>query len=72
VCHAPFTKMGFGCQRDLVTAETFLKEHYRKMPRTLLRYAIEKLPELKRQRFLKGKMFTILIDFDKQYAKIIC
>jgi len=43
-------------KRDLVTIETFLKEHYRKMPRTMLRYAIEKFPELKRQRYLKGKV----------------
>jgi 3-methyladenine DNA glycosylase AlkD len=43
-------------KRDLVTIETFLDAHYRKMPRTLLRYAIEKFPELKRQRYLKGEI----------------
>jgi len=43
-------------KRDLVVAETFLKEHYRKMPRTMLRYAIEKFPEYKRQGYLKGKI----------------
>lgn len=43
-------------KRDLVTAETFLKEYYHHMPRTMLRYAIEKLPEPKRQRYLKGKI----------------
>ena len=32
----------------------FLKAHYRKMPRTSLRYAIEKLDEELRQDFLKG------------------
>ena len=41
-------------KRDLKTEETFLKEHYKKMPRTMLRYAIEKFPENKRQRYLKG------------------
>jgi len=41
-------------KRDLETEETFLKEHYKKMPRTMLRYAIEKFPEKKRQRYLKG------------------
>jgi 3-methyladenine DNA glycosylase AlkD len=34
----------------------FLKENYKKMPRTMLRYAIEKFPEGLRQSFLKGKI----------------
>ena len=41
-------------KRHLATEEDFLKEHYKKMPRTMLRYAIEKFPEVKRQRYLKG------------------
>ncbi len=41
-------------KRDQKTEEAFLKEHYKKMPRTMLRYAIEKFPEEKRQRYLKG------------------
>jgi 3-methyladenine DNA glycosylase AlkD len=40
--------------RDLATEEAFLQVHYRMMPRTLLRYAIEKFPEAKRQAYLKG------------------
>jgi 3-methyladenine DNA glycosylase AlkD len=41
-------------KRDFVTAVDFLTDHYQDMPRTMLRYAIEKFePEL-RQRFLKG------------------
>jgi len=41
-------------QRDLAAEEAFLKKHYRRMPRTMLRYAIEKLPEPRRQAYLKG------------------
>lgn len=37
------------------TLETFLKKHYRVMPRTMLRYAIERLPPEKRALYLKRK-----------------
>ena len=41
-------------KRDLVVLEEFLSEHCRAMPRTMLRYAIERFPEGKRQAYLKG------------------
>ena len=41
-------------KRDLNAEEKFLKAHYRTMPRTMLRYAIEKLPEAERQAYLNG------------------
>ena len=43
-------------KRHLQTEESFLKVYYKKMPRTMLRYAIEKFPEQKRQRYLKGRI----------------
>ncbi len=40
--------------RDLDLEENFLKKYYQTMPRTMLRYAIEKFPEKKRMKYLKG------------------
>jgi len=42
-------------KRDLPAEEQFLKTYYRQMPRTMLRYAIERFPEAKRRAYLKGK-----------------
>lgn len=41
-------------KRDMQVEESFLKQHYKTMPRTMLRYAIEKFPEEKRVAYLKG------------------
>ncbi|MEA2113645.1 MAG: DNA alkylation repair protein [Patescibacteria group bacterium] len=42
--------------RDKNIEEKFLKKYYRKMPRTMLRYAIEKFDEKKRILYLKNKI----------------
>jgi 3-methyladenine DNA glycosylase AlkD len=43
-------------KRDPQAEERFLKTHYRQMPRTMLRYAIERFPETKRRAYLEGTM----------------
>ena len=42
-------------KRDQTLMEKFLLAHYQQIPRTMLRYAIEKLPEKRRQEYLKGR-----------------
>lgn len=43
-------------KRDIIAEEEFLKKYYKIMPRTTLRYAIEKFPKLKQKQYLHGKI----------------
>ena len=43
-------------KRNGSALRAFLRERYRLMPRTMLRYAIERFPEDERRRYLKGQV----------------
>jgi 3-methyladenine DNA glycosylase AlkD len=43
-------------KKNIEVLEIFLKQRYKTMPRTMLRYSIEKFPEEKRRKYLKGEI----------------
>jgi 3-methyladenine DNA glycosylase AlkD len=43
-------------KRDIAVLEEFLGKHCQVMPRTMLRYAIERFPEATRRGYMKGKV----------------
>jgi 3-methyladenine DNA glycosylase AlkD len=43
-------------KKNIEVLEIFLKSRYKNMPRTMLRYSIEKFPEDKRKMYLKGEI----------------
>ncbi len=43
-------------KRDIEVLKSFLNKHYKEMPRTMLRYAIERFPEKERKAYLKGSI----------------
>jgi 3-methyladenine DNA glycosylase AlkD len=55
-------------KRDLKTEEAFLRKHYKKMPRTMLRYAIERFEESKRKTFLCKKKGILIEKFVGDYS----
>jgi len=47
-------EIGKNCSKEILVA--FLSKHYQKLPRTTLRYAIERFPEQERKAWLKGPL----------------
>lgn len=45
-------EVGKRCSESIL--DNFLKKHYKFMPRTMLRYSIERMPRKKRLAYLKG------------------
>ena len=43
-------------KRELKIEEEFLQEHYQEMPRTMLRYATERITDARRKMYLKGQI----------------
>jgi len=42
--------------RNFKIEDQFLTQHYKKMPRTMLRYALEKFPKERKNDYMKGRI----------------
>lgn len=56
--------------RDYKCEEAFLNKYYKTMPRTMLRYAIEKFEEEKRKQYLKGEVVEDIHALDRFFKRL--
>ncbi|HEY5915694.1 MAG TPA: DNA alkylation repair protein [Verrucomicrobiae bacterium] len=54
-------------KRDRAVLDRFLVRHHRSMPRTMLRYAIERLPASQRKAYLQSRVYPLSLGSERRF-----